>query len=53
MPKLHKLRTYKDGYKEIEYCCVCGAEDQELLLNCVEKIDDRPKKKVDEKKESA
>jgi len=34
MTRLHKLHNYKDGYKVVEYCCVCSAEGDTLLEDC-------------------
>ena len=34
MTRLHKLRTYRDSYKLVEYCSVCSAEGDALLEDC-------------------
>ena len=35
----HKTSFYKEGWQQIEFCTICGAEGLELLEEC--KIDDR------------
>lgn len=37
----HRLDTYKDGYRRIEFCADCGAEGDELRLECVGSMDDK------------
>jgi len=33
---LHQLSSYKDGYKEITFCEICGADTADnLILECV------------------
>jgi hypothetical protein len=47
----HKTRTYKDGNKTVEYCCVCGLEDLELLsVECYGEYQDKNNNRVDKKK---
>lgn len=31
----HRISSYKDGYQKVDFCTECGAEGQELLVECV------------------
>lgn len=31
---LHLLSHYGDGSRKVEYCTLCGAEGQDLLVQC-------------------
>lgn len=31
----HQIRSYRDGYQNIEYCSVCGQESLALQNECV------------------
>ena len=53
MSSFHKLRYYKDGFKLVEYCCVCSAEGEQLLEDCARKFYGEMKKSLDEKKPTA
>lgn len=33
--KHHQIDHYKDGFSKVEFCKVCGAEGEELLVECV------------------
>lgn len=36
--KKHILSYYKDNYKDVPYCSLCGAEGDALFLECAEAI---------------
>lgn len=44
MTRLHKLGTYRDGFKAIEYCKVCSAEGDALSDLCPGNFPDPVKK---------
>lgn len=51
---IHIKATYKDGYKDVEYCRICGREGEALLLDCPGKLQDQQDffdKKLDSTKE--
>lgn len=50
MTRLHKLGTYRDGYKAIEYCRVCSAEGEKLLELCPGNFPINDKKPLDDVK---
>lgn len=31
----HRISSYKDGWRKIDFCTICGAEGEELLVECV------------------
>ena len=47
MTRLHKLGTYRDGYKSVEYCKVCSAEGEKLAELCPGNFPDPDKKDID------
>lgn len=57
----HKPSTYPDGWRRVEFCSVCGAEGDELRLECVGNTEPDPLeeklknlwKNVDTKKRTA
>lgn len=34
----HKPSTYKDGFRLITFCRICGQEEQELIGDCPGKL---------------
>lgn len=31
----HNIKTYKDGFKSVEFCANCGQEEGEFTVACV------------------
>lgn len=52
MTRLHKLGTYKDGYKLVKYCRVCSAEGLKLIEDCPGNFPDPDKNILDEKNQT-
>lgn len=32
---MHQVSSYVDGWRKIDFCSICGAEGEELLVECV------------------
>ena len=48
MTRIHKLGSYRDGFKVIEYCVVCSAEGEKLIEDCPGNFPDFHKNPLDE-----
>lgn len=48
----HKLATYKDGWKLVEYCQECGLEGSMLTWEC-KAVDKNSDKKIDKQSEQS
>ena len=33
--KMHQISSYVDGWRKIDFCTICGAEGEELIVECV------------------
>jgi len=50
----HRIKFYRDGYKNIEFCSVCGKEEGDLTLyQCVVDKSDKNQLKLFEAKISS
>ena len=51
MSRLHQIRQYRDGILLVEYCRICSAENEDLLLPCPGKFNQTVEKKIDDSKQ--